>query len=110
TFVQVMIAVYIPWLSGAELERTWRTLMSRPLAEGEGERPRRGAGWRDLLARPFDRLRYRGPRPAIVVHHAVDEASVRRVALLRCWDLGARLRYEADPDAGPGSLQVSAPG
>lgn len=110
TFVQVMIAVYIPWLSGAELDAIWRTLMSRPLAEGEGSRPRRTPAWRAALSRPYDRLRYRGPRAAYVIHHAADDESVRRVALLRCWDLGARLRFETDPAAAAGSLQVTVPG
>ncbi|HEY8376017.1 MAG TPA: hypothetical protein VIK91_05985 [Nannocystis sp.] len=110
TFVQVMLAVYIPWLSGAELAACWRALMSRPLAEGEGGRPRRGSGWKDRLLRPLDRLRYRGPRPPVVVFHAPDEASIRRVALLRCWDLGERLSFVADPALQAGAVQVAVPG
>ncbi|MDC0671265.1 hypothetical protein [Nannocystis radixulma] len=110
TFVQVMLAIYIPWLSAAELDAIWRTLMSRPLGEGEGERPKRKAGWRDALVRPLDRLRYRGPREPYVIHHAADEASVRRVALLRMWDLGSRLTFETDPSVPAGALAVTVPG
>jgi len=110
TFVQVMLAVYIPWLSATELDAVWRTLMSRPLAEGEGARPKRKSGWRDALLRPLDRLRYRGPREPYVVHHAPDEASIRRVALLRMWDLGSRLNFETDPSAPAGTLVVTVPG
>lgn len=110
TFVQVMLAVYIPWLSATELDAVWRTAMSRPLAEGEGARPRRKPGWRASLLRPLDRLRYRGPRQPYVVHHAPEEPSIRRAALLRMWDLGSRLSFEADPSVPAGTLAVSVPG
>ncbi|MFY0537231.1 hypothetical protein [Nannocystis pusilla] len=109
TFVQVMLAVYIPWLSASELDAVWRTLMSRPLAEGEGDRPKHKPSWKASLLRPLDRLRYRGAREPYVVHHAADEASIRRVALLRMWDLGARLRFETDPTVPAGALVVVAP-
>lgn len=109
-FVQVMLAVYIPWLSGAELDAVWRTLMSRPLAPGEGARPRRARSWSGALLGPLDRLRHRAPREPYVVFHHPDDPSVRRAALLRCWDLGARLRFEADPAVPSGALEVGAPG
>ncbi|MCY1011219.1 hypothetical protein OV079_37805 [Nannocystis pusilla] len=109
TFVQVMLAVYIPWLSASELDAVWRTLMSRPLGEGEGDRPKHKPGWKASLLRPLDRLRYRGPREPYVVHHAADEASIRRVALLRMWDLGARLRFETDPSVPAGALVIVTP-
>lgn len=110
TFVQVMIAVYIPWLTGAEVEACWRTLMSRPLAPGEGARPVRKKHWKETVRGAFDRLRFRGPRETYVVRHHPDDASVRRAALLRCWDLGARLRFEADAAVPASSLRVHVPG
>lgn len=110
TFVQVMLAVYIPWLTGAELEATWRTLMSRPLAPGEGARPRRAKPWKQSLLGPLDRLRYRAPRPSYVLYHHPDDASIRRAALVRCWDLGGRLTFEPDPSLTSGALAVQVPG
>lgn len=110
TFVQVMIAVYIPWLTGAELDAAWRTLMSRPLAPGEGARPRRTKAWQRLLLSPLDRLRHRAPRPPYVLYYHPDDASIRRAALVRCWDLGARLSFEADLALPPGALQLQVPG
>ncbi len=110
TFVQVMIAVYIPWLTGAELTASWRALMSRPLAPGEGARPQRKQAWAALLLSPIDRLRHRAPRPTYVIRHNPDEASVRRAALVRCWDLGARVEFVADPSVPSESLRVQVPG
>lgn len=109
-FVQVMFAVYIPWLSGAELDAVWRTLMSRPLRPGEGSRPQRKEAWRRTLLGPIDRLRFRAPRDPYRIFHHPDEASIRRVALVRCWDLGARVAFEADASVGSGALQVQVPG
>lgn len=110
TFVQVMIAVYIPWLTGAELDASWRAIMSRPLAPGEGGRPKRTRAWEALILEPLDRLRHRAPRPAYVVHHHPDDASVRRAALLRCWDLGGRVTFAEDPTTPPEALRVQVPG
>lgn len=107
TFVQVMLAVYIPWLSGAELERAWRTLMSRPLAPSE--RPRHPKRWQTVLLAPIDRLRHRAPRTPYRVHHHPGDDSVRRAALLRMWDLGGRLEFVADPAAAPLQLCVETP-
>jgi len=107
TFVQVMLAVYIPWLSGAELERAWQTLMSRPLSPAE--RPRRPKRWQAALLAPVDRLRHRAPRPPYRVLHHPGEDSVRRAALLRMWDLGARLEFVADPTVAPLQLCVVTP-
>ncbi len=108
TFVQVMLAVYIPWLSGAELERVWKTLMSRP--QSPAERPRHKQRWQTVLLAPIDRLRHRAPRPAYRVHHNPDEHSVRRAALLRMWDLGERLEFAADPAVVSRQLCVELPG
>jgi len=110
TFVQVMIAVYIAWISGPELDTIWHTLMSRPQAPGVGDRPRYKKRWQTLLRAPIDRLRYRVPRPAYVVHHNPAEDSVRHAALLRVWDLGDRLRFVADDSLAPGRLCVEVPG
>lgn len=110
TFVQIMIAVYVPWLSAAEIDAIWRTLMSRPLAPGEGARPVRKKHWKETLRGSFDRLRFRGPREPYVVRHHPDDASVRRVALLRMWDLGHRLEFVADSDVSANSLRVRVPG
>ena len=109
-FVQVMFAIYIPWLSGAELDAVWRTLMSRPLRPGEGSRPLRKQAWRRALLGPIDRLRFRAPREQYRIFHHPEEASVRRVALVRCWDLGGRVAFEADASVGSGALQVQVPG
>jgi hypothetical protein len=103
-----MLAVYIPWLSGAELERVWKTLMSRP--QSPAERPRHKQRWQTVLLAPIDRLRHRAPRPAYRVHHNPDEHSVRRAALLRMWDLGERLEFAADPAVVSRQLCVELPG
>ena len=38
TFANVMMAVYLAWLSGDEIDAFWRALASRPLKAGEGDR------------------------------------------------------------------------
>ena len=110
TFVQVMLAVYIAWISGPELDAFWRALMSRPQAPGVGQRPAYKQRWKTLLLAPIDRLRYRLPRPAYLVHHHPDPDSLRRAALLRVWDLGGRLQFVADPGLAPRQLCVVTPG
>ena len=47
--VQVMLAVYIAWLSGPELDAAWRFLMSKPMPPEQRPRP--------LLATEPPRLR-----------------------------------------------------
>lgn len=86
TFTQVMLAVYIPWLSGAELDAAWGRLLTA-----------------------LNRLRYKYPGAAYVVFHAADQASVRRTVLLRCWDLGGCLRFEIDPGMSARTLQITVP-
>jgi hypothetical protein len=113
TFVQVMIAVYPAWLSGDDVEAFWRYLMWRPAKPGEGGRPPLPASklrrvGRKLVA-PFERAKYRVRRPAWVVLHAPSEAAVRRAALLRCWDIGARLDYELDPERTGEVLVLRSP-
>lgn len=110
TFVQVMIAVYIGWLSGPEIDALWRGLMSVPQPPGTGARPRRTKRWQAVLLGPVDRLRFRAARPPYVVHHHPDEASVRRAALLRVWDVASRLEFAADPALAPRELAVEVPG
>jgi hypothetical protein len=84
--------------------------MSRPLAPGEGARPVRKKHWKETLRGTFDRLRFRAPREAYVVRHHPDDAAVRRVALLRMWDLGHRIEFVADPDVSATKLRVHVPG
>ena len=110
TFVQVMIAVYIAWISGPELDKIWHTLMSMPQAPGVGDRPRYKRRWHNLLRAPIDRLRYRVPRPAYLVHHNPGDDSVRRAALLRIWDVGERLKFVTDEQLAPRRLCVTVPG
>ena len=90
TFVQVMLAVYIAWLSGPELDAAWRFLMSKPMPPEQ--RPRRPRRWQAILLAPVDRLRHRVPRLPYVIHHNPAPEGVRRAALLRLWDVADRLR------------------
>lgn len=124
TFVQVMWAGYPAWLRGEEIDGFWRYVQSRPARPGEGTRPEvypppRGPNakarprldaLRGAVHRRWSRLRHRVPREAYVVHHGVDEQSVRRVALLRCWDLAHRLRFVADDAITDGRLHLGVPG
>ena len=110
TFANVMIAVYPSWLSGEEIDAFWRYVVSRPSAPGEDDRPVRNKAWKRLLLWLPDRLRYRSAREPIVVVHNPDEASVRRAALLRVWDLGKRLEFESDADATSEHLLLRVPG
>jgi len=109
TFANVMMAVYVGWLSGAEIDAFWAAVYSRPQMPGEGDRPVRKAGWRRTLLSPIDRLRYRVPAPAITVLHHPGDASVRRAALLRVWDEGHRLEFEASDDVAPETLALRMP-
>jgi hypothetical protein len=113
TFVQVMIAVYPAWLAGSDVEAWWRYVLWRPAKPGEGGRPPLPASklrrvGRKLVA-PFERAKYRVRRPAWVVLHAPAESAVRRVALLRCWDIGARLEFELDAETNSEVLRLRSP-
>jgi hypothetical protein len=53
---------------------------------------------------------YRAAPPPLVVLHHPGDASVRRAALLRVWDLGHRLEFQADPDVPSEHLMLRRPG
>ncbi|WP_157595981.1 HTTM domain-containing protein [Plesiocystis pacifica] len=114
TFVQVMIAVYPIWLAGQDIDKMWWYLYRLPAKPGEGGRPawpegKLKQGLRLAIA-PFERAVYRVERDPWVVVHGADDVDVRRVALLRCWDLGQRLRFELDEDRAKGApLTLRAP-
>ncbi len=110
TFANVMVAVYFAWLSGDEIESFWRYLATRPLAAGEGGRPVHTKRWKRILLSPIDRLRFRTPKDPIVLLHNPDDASVRRAALVRVWDLGGRVEMRADADTRAEQLVLSLPG
>jgi hypothetical protein len=110
TFAEVMMAVYLAWLSGPEIDAFWRYTMSRPLVPGEGARPLRKKTWRGRIRGVFDRLRYRAPGRRYVVFHHPDEPSIRRAALLRFWDLGERLEFVADEDVPSETLHLRPEG
>ena len=107
TFVQVMLAVYIAWLSGPELDAAWRFLMSKPMPPEQ--RPRRPRRWQAILLAPVDRLRHRVPRLPYVIHHNPAPEGVRRAALLRLWDVADRLRFTADESIPVRELCVELP-
>lgn len=109
TFANVMMAVYFAWLSGDEIDAFWRYVYSRRQQPGQGTRPRRKGIVAPLLS-VLDRIRYRAAPPPVVVLHHPGDASVRRAALLRCWDLGDRLEYQADPDVSPEQILLRLPG
>jgi len=110
TFAPVMVTLYFAWLSGEEVEAFWRYLYSRALAPGEGGRPVRKRRFVAVLLTPVDWLLCRTSRnPLVVVHHPGEE-SVRRVAMLRLWDLGGRFAFESDDDAPPEILQIRSTG
>lgn len=104
TFAEVMMAVYFAWLTGAEVDAAWRFLLSRAARAGEGGRPIRKKKALRLLLAPLDRLYYRLPGRSFTVLHHPGDASVRRAALLRVWDLGRRLEFAADDDVAPEQL------
>ncbi|MEZ4383552.1 MAG: HTTM domain-containing protein [Nannocystaceae bacterium] len=109
TFVQVMLAVYLIWLKGDDVDALWRWVGSRPLRPGEGDAPAR-VGLRGWLCAPLRRLRHRAPRPRYTIAYAPgDDAAIRRAALLRCWDLGGRLDFAADPSLPGGALRMRSP-
>jgi len=96
TFAEVMMAAYFAWPTGDEVDRFWKYLASRTAKPGEAGRPVRKRKLARIFLVPFDRLMYRVPGKRYVVKHHPDDASIRRAALLRLWDLEDRLRFEAD--------------
>lgn len=112
TFVQVMVSTYPAWLRGHEVDGFWRYLQSEPARPGEHGRPtlttKRRLGRR--LISVVHRLKYRMPAPKYVVEHGPDEASIRRAALLRCWDLGHRLEFHLADGIPTEQLRIRVPG
>lgn len=125
TFAEVMMAAYFAWPTGEEVDRFWRYMSSRPATPAE--RPARpvkplhrkkivrffqriGRLFVWILRPMVDRLRYRKPGKAYVIHHRPDDPSVRRVALVRLWDLGHRVEFVADEDVAPGPLVLHIEG
>ncbi len=106
TFAEVMMAVYLAWLSGPEIEAFWRFVYSRRCAPGEGERPKRGSKGKSLLFAPYDWFTFRKPGSRFVVHHNPSEASVRRATLLRMLDVGERLDFVEDGEVFEEALCV----
>lgn len=109
TFAEVMMAIYLVWLRGPEIDAFWRFVYGRRCAPGEGERPARTPKIRRLLA-PYDSFRYRTSQPPVIVRHNSDEPSVRRAALLRCLDLGSRLVFEQDESVKSEQLCIEREG
>jgi hypothetical protein len=56
-----------------------------------------------------DRLAFRARPAAYVVRYGEDDATIRQVALLRCWDLGERFDYALDPNLAPGLMRIESP-
>jgi hypothetical protein len=110
TFAEVMMAVYAVWLSGGELEAFWAFVFSRACRPGHGGRPIRRKRWLAIVLAPVDRLRFRVPGPTYVIHYHPDEASIRRAALLRLWDVGGRLEFRPDEHIERESLAVKVGG
>lgn len=110
TFAPVMIAVYMVWFSGEEIDGFWRYMYSEPFPPGEGGRRIHERRWTAWALAPFERLVYRRAREPVVVLHHPGDASVRRAALLRCWDVADRLRFLADASVPPETLRLRLPG
>lgn len=110
TFSEVMVATYLAWLSGREVDAFWRYLFSRPCRPGEASRPARDRTWKRRLLAPLDRLLHRAPGKTYLICHHPDEASIRRAALLRPWDLGNRLRFIARREVPKGALRLEVEG
>jgi hypothetical protein len=80
TFSELMMVTYLAWLSGEEIERLRRTVLTRV----------QGA--------------------PIVVLYRRDEAGIRRAALLRRWDTVGRLVFVADESVDPAELHLERDG
>ncbi len=92
-FVPVMLAMYPAWLSAKEVDALWWFLGTRRAMPGEAGRPTRARAMSALMIVP-DAFRFRVARPQLTVLHGSQVISIRRAALLRCWDLCQRLGYE----------------
>ena len=100
TFAQLTVAPYIAWLSGAEVLAFWRIFLWNRANPGEAGRPplpkQSWKQWLYNLRTPIDAIRFRVPRNYGTVLHAKDPLSIRRAALLRCWDEAQCFKFEAD--------------
>ena len=110
TFAEVMMSVYLCWLSGEEIESFWIFVYQRRCAPGEGERPERGPKWKTLLFAPYDWFHFRKPGPRYVLRHNPSDASVRRATLVRMLDLGKRVDFVEDDSVPAESLCVERDG
>jgi len=110
TFAEVMMTVYLAWLSGTEVEFFWRFVYSHRCAPGEGQRPVRTPTWKALAFAPLDWLTYRKSGPRFVVRHNPSEASVRRATLIRMLDLGGRVDFVEDEEVPAEALCVETGG
>ncbi|MBV1862116.1 MAG: hypothetical protein KUG77_27105 [Nannocystaceae bacterium] len=106
TFAEVMMSVYLCWLSGSEVETFWSFVYSRRCAPGEGKRPARDTKLKALLHFFPDWFKYRKSGPRFVVRHDPGDGGVRRAALLRMLDLGGRLDFVEDEEVTQEALVV----
>ena len=107
TFVQVMVAPYLAWVSGRDIEGMWRVIYWAPAIPGNAGRPQRPR-WA-FVGRLFDRLSYRVRPPAHIVRYGPDAPTIRRVAGLRLWDMAKRFDYEIDPRLPAQVIEVEGP-
>lgn len=115
TFVQVMVAPYWIWLLGEDIDTMWQIVYWKPAEPGVepsadspyAMRPVRKR-W-NLLARGYERFTYRARPAPYMVRYGEDEATIRRVALLRLWDLGQRFDYALDPNLDAGLMRIESP-
>ena len=105
-FANVMMSVYFVWLSGAEIDLMWRTLFSRGKDPEPQERFKKVPPKLRRIVGFFYRHGYRAthrrPGKRYTIVHGADDTSLRHAALLRCWDLGYRLDFQADADSNDG--------
>lgn len=107
TFVQVMVAPYLAWVTGKDVEQMWRVIYWSPTMPGNAGRPYRHR--LNLFGRLADRLAHRVRPPAHRVRYGADPHTIRRVADLRIWDLAKRFEYELDEALAPGVVRVESP-
>lgn len=110
TFAEVMMSVYLAWLSGPEIEAFWVFVYTRRCAPGEGERPERGPKWKAQLFAPYDWFHHRKSGPRYTLRHNPSDASVRRATLVRMLDLGKRIDFVEDEDVPAESLCIERGG
>ena len=115
TFVQVMVAPYWVWMMGEDVDAMWRWVYWKPATPGAAPTPGSGYGVRperarwNLPVRLYERFTYRQRPAPYVLRYGEDEATIRRLALLRMWDLGERFDYVLDPDLPAGQIRAEDP-